>query len=477
MTESTNTKEYHNSDTISGIKQNASNGVNCISIGCKVNQAEMAALRGACGAASERRRIAEVCVLNTCAVTATAEAKSRKLIRRLIRQNPDSRLIVTGCLAQAKPEEVKHLIRKGDAVVGNKEKGRIAEMIEDVIKQSGSIPVIQSDRQTSRPADQPRTRAFVKIQDGCNNFCSYCIVPYLRSQMWSKPPKEVDKEIRELVDPVRSKSPEETAVSKASRERTSNGVDKGYKEIVLTGINLGKYDDLTGLLKRLLDPIRDNGRLRRPISNGAWRLRLSSIELEDVSDELINLMAENPRLCPHLHIPLQSGSDRILKLMKRHYDAADFIRRIDLLKSKIDNPSITTDIIVGFPGETEEDFRQTLEVCRKVGFSKIHIFPYSPREGTTAFGIKNKVKPEIVKKRFNMLNNLATELALNYKQLFINKEVEVLVEDNSEGFTDRYIKAKIKPAGTANPNQIVKVKVTGIKPEYVTGIATKTLRH
>ena len=378
-----------------------------------------------------------VCVLNTCAVTATAEAKSRKLIRRLIRENPGSRLIVTGCLAQAKPDEVKKIIRKGDIVVSNKEKHNIPQMVGQ-LDTDKIPPALRTEGVGQERVDiKGRTRAFVKIQDGCNNFCSYCIVPFLRSEMWSKPPNTVDKEIKELVD-------------------------KGYQEVVLTGINLGKHKNLIGVLERLVK------------IDGLKRLRLSSIELEDVSDELIELMSNNKVICPHLHIPLQSGSDRVLKLMKRHYSSGDFIERINLIKSRIKNPAITTDIIVGFPGETDDDFQQTLAVCRAVGFSKIHIFPFSPREGTAAFGMADKVSHDIIKKRFNLLNNLARELSLRYKESFRGQEVDVLVEEKSEGFTDRYIKVRIKPGGKTKPNQIVRVKVTGIKPDYVAGIAMKT---
>jgi len=407
--------------------------LNCISIGCKVNQAEMAEIQH-----GFRYNSIDVCVLNTCAVTATAEAKSRKLIRRFIRQNPNSRLIVTGCLAQSKPNEVKKLLRKNDLVVGNKDKSKISGMIGQLeIASPSSAHTGRGSSRNDKKEGSPRTRAFVKIQDGCNNFCSYCIVPFLRSEMWSKPPNTVDREIRELVD-------------------------KGYKETVLTGINLGKHKNLIGVLERLVK------------IDGLKRLRLSSIELEDVSDELIDLMVDSPIICPHLHIPLQSGSDRILKLMKRHYNSTDFIKRVNLLKSRIENPSITTDIIIGFPGESDEDFQQTLAVCEEVGFSKIHIFPFSPRQGTVAFKMKDQVKPEIIKKRFNLLNNLARELSLRYKQPFLGKAVEVLVEDSAEGFTDRYIKVRIKPGGKTKPNQIVSVKITGIKPDYVTGIATKS---
>jgi threonylcarbamoyladenosine tRNA methylthiotransferase MtaB len=382
-----------------------------------------------------------VCVLNTCAVTATAEAKSRKLIRRFIRENPGSRLIVTGCLAQAKPDEVRKLLRKEDMVVGNKEKGGIAEMIGKL--EIASLSPARTGRGSSRydkKDGSPRTRAFVKIQDGCNNFCSYCIVPFLRSEMWSKPLEDVDREVRELVS-------------------------NGYQEVVLTGINLGKYFftqktqriNLVNLIEQLIK------------IEGIERIRLSSIELEDVSDGLIDLIAKNPVICPHLHIPLQSGSDRVIKLMKRHYTSGDFIKRVDLLKSRIKNPAITTDIIVGFPGESEDDFRQTLAVCKDAGFSKIHIFPFSPRPGTAASGMKEVVKRDIIKKRYNILNNLASELSLKYKQLFLGQEADVLAEEKSEGFTDRYIKVRIKPNGKVKPNQIIRVKVTGIKPEWVNG--------
>ena len=405
--------------------------LNCISIGCKVNQAEMAEIQHGCYHIN-----INVCVLNTCAVTATAEAKSRKLIRRLIRQNPNSRLIVTGCLAQAKPDEVRKLLRKEDMVVGNREKSKIPKIVEKL-----GLDSRFRGNDSNEVNHHPRTRAFVKIQDGCNNFCSYCIVPFLRSEMWSKPQNTVDKEIRELVY-------------------------KGYKEVVLTGINLGKYS-FTAKTQRINLVNLIEGLIK---VKGLERLRLSSIELEDVSDELIGLMAGNTRLCPHLHIPLQSGSDRVLRLMKRHYTSGDFTGRINLIKSRIENPAITTDIIVGFPGETDDDFQQTLAVCRKVGFSKIHIFPFSPREGTKAFGMSDKVKTDIIKKRFNLINNLARELSLRYKESFLGQEVEVLVEEKSEGFTDRYIKVRIKPNGKVKPNQIVRVKITDIKPEWVIGI-------
>jgi len=433
--------------------------LNCISIGCKVNQAEISEIK-------ERVQGSDVKigVINTCVVTSVAEAKSRKLIRRFIRANPDCRLIVTGCFAEAQPDIVRRLIRKDDIVVSNRDKSSIPELVKQWTTKSekkeehelhegnechelnpphspfdkgGRGDLIYSwDSPHSRYSCLNRTRAFLKIQDGCQKFCSYCIVPFLRSEMWTKPVEIVEEEVRNLVD-------------------------KGYKEVVLSGVNLGLYSNLVGLLERIVRVA------------GLERVRISSIELNDVSDELIDWVAKNPVICPHFHIPLQSGSDKILKLMKRNYTSADYINRINFIKTKIENPSITTDVIVGFPGESDDDFEQTLSVCQKVGFSKAHIFCFSPRKGTLASEMKNRVKSEIIKKRFIMLNNLEKELSLRYKQLFLEKEVDVLVEEPFEGFTERYVRVKIKSdkedVFASLQNQIVRVKINETKDRWMKG--------
>jgi threonylcarbamoyladenosine tRNA methylthiotransferase MtaB len=248
-------------------------------------------------------------------------------------------------------------------------------------------------------------------------------------------------------------------------DEVRNIIDNGYKEIVLSGVNLGLYGNLVGLLERLVQV------------TGLERIRISSIELNDVSDDLVDLIAKNSVICPHFHIPLQSGSDKILELMKRNYTSADYINRINFIKSRIENPAITTDVIVGFPGESDDDFKDTLSVCEKVGFSKIHIFCFSPRKGTLASEMKNRVKPEIIKKRFIMLNNLEKEIALKYKQLFLGKEVDVLVEDSFEGFTERYIRVKIehdKADGFISmQNRIIRVKINEIKDKWMKGTSVK----
>ncbi|MFH0889176.1 MAG: tRNA (N(6)-L-threonylcarbamoyladenosine(37)-C(2))-methylthiotransferase MtaB [Planctomycetota bacterium] len=417
--------------------------LNFISIGCKVNQAEMSEIKDKMHDSNIK-----IGIINTCAVTAVSEAKSRKLIRRFIRENPDYRLIVTGCFAEAQPDIVRRLIRQNDIVVSNRDKSSIPELVKQLTPNGVSketneiishIENEASNELRSSISLQPnnRTRAFLKIQDGCRKFCSYCIVPFLRSEMWSKSEEIVEDEVRNIID-------------------------NGYKEIVLSGVNLGLYGNLVGLLERLI-------RL-----TGLERIRISSIELNDVSNKLVNLIAKNPKICPHFHIPLQSGSDKIIKLMKRNYTSADYINRINFIKSKIENPAITTDVIVGFPGESDDDFKETLLVCQKVGFSKIHIFSFSPRKGTVASEMKNKVKPEMIKKRFIMLNNLEREIALKYKQLFLGKEVDVLVEDSFEGFTERYIRVKIehdKEDGfISRRNQIIRVKINEIKDKWMKGM-------
>jgi len=439
--------------------------LNCISIGCKVNQAELSEIKDKVQDAGVK-----IGIINTCAVTAVSEAKSRKLIRRFIRENPDYRLVVTGCFAEAQPDVVRRLIRKEDVVVSNRDKSSIPELVKQWTEENNNgiklikrkaKPFVRDNSNLMNPLNSVvsrRTRAFLKIQDGCRAFCSYCIVPFLRSEMWSKSEKIVEEEVRNLVA-------------------------NGYKEIVLSGVNLGSYSftaktqriDLVILVKQLIK------------IEGLKRLRLSSIELNDITDELIDLTGKNPVICPHFHIPLQSGSDKILKLMKRSYTSADYMNRINFIKSKIKDPSITTDVIVGFPGESDDDFERTLSVCQKVGFSKIHIFSFSPRKGTLASGMKNRVKPEIIKKRFIMLNNLEKELSLGYKQLFLGKEVDVLVEDSPspcpqgpssfEGFTERYVRVKIKNDKEdrlmSMNNQIIRVKINRIKDKGMEGIPVR----
>ncbi|MBI4712621.1 MAG: MiaB/RimO family radical SAM methylthiotransferase [Planctomycetes bacterium] len=416
---------------------------NFISLGCKVNQAEMAELK------AKLRGAADTCIINTCALTATSEAKSRKLIRRAIKLNPDCRaplgavrpdcrLIVTGCYATSKPDEVKEILKgtTGQVVVN-----------EDKMDIGNLTTKTQRTQRPLRLSGECKTRAMLKIQDGCNQFCSYCIIPYLRGKPTSRPPDEIYQHAQKLAA-------------------------DGYKEIVITGINTGSYTWPVTTDKHRCTQINLTCLLKRIITiPGIERVRISSIELNYISDELIDLMRNpqsairNPqsKICPHLHIPLQSGSDRILKLMNRRYTASEYLKRLSYIKKKIKHPSITTDVIVGFPVETDADFRQTLAVCKKAGFSKIHVFPYSPRAGTPAASLK-PVQSGIVKARARTLQKLADQLALDYKRHYINKAVEVLVEGKKDGFSERYMRVEFQGAEKYT-NQLVRVKVTDATPE------------
>lgn len=395
-----------------------------VTLGCKVNQAEAAELEAKLNRQgwSATRDEPEVYLVNTCAVTRVSEAKSRRLIKRIIRENPASRVIVTGCYATSNPLEIKQNIRNGiDTLIPQKEKERIPVTLHG---KSAKL-LIENNRMSKR------TRAFLKIQDGCANFCSYCIVPLLRGKPTSKPVHEIMDEAKNLVK-------------------------QGYKEIVLVGINMGQYDYLIRLLKESVQ------------IDDLARIRLSSIEVKDIGVDLLSLMKTNPKICPHLHIPLQSGSNRILKLMNRRYNREEYLERINKIKHMLNNPGITTDIIVGFPGESDKDFQETMDTARKAGFSKIHIFPYSSRPGTKAESLPERVPVNIVKERCRQLDKLQRKLALSYKEQFINKEVTILLEGKGNtGYTKEYLKVTLNKTYPDKINQIIRARVNRVTAEYL----------
>jgi threonylcarbamoyladenosine tRNA methylthiotransferase MtaB len=367
-----------------------------LTLGCKVNQyetqyvKEMLETNGYREAASDEQ--ADVCVVNTCTVTAEGDAKSRQTVRRLAVENPRAAIVVMGCYATRDPQAVARL--PGVAkVIANK------EMLLEELRPFG---VMREPSGISR--FDGHQRAFVKVQDGCLLHCSYCIIPTVRPTLRSRPVVEIAEEVQRLVD-------------------------GGCHEIVLTGIHLGHYGvDLSKgkpkvawqRLWHLLDRL-----CQLP---GDFRIRLSSLEAAEVRDDLVRTMAAYPRICPHLHLCLQSGSDRILGLMKRRYRRAGFLERCRRLRQALSLPAFTTDVIIGFPGETEADFEDTLEVVREVGFCKIHIFSYSPREGTPAASLPDSVPPEVVAERRHRLLELEATLSRNYRQSLIGKKLEVLVE-------------------------------------------------
>jgi len=375
------------------------------------------------------KETADVYIINTCSVTNMADRKSRQMIHRAKKNNPDAIIVAAGCYVQAAEEELAKK-NEADILVGNNKKKDIAQILEEYFaakEPEQEVPVVSEVIDINHTKEyedltihkvNEHTRAYIKIQDGCNQFCSYCIIPYTRGRIRSKNPEEVIEEVKNLAA-------------------------QGYKEIVLTGIHLGNYGkdihDGTSLSTLVTELVRIPDLLR---------IRLGSIESVELSDELIRIIREEPKVCPHLHLPIQAGSDDILKRMNRHYRLAEYKELVRNLRKEIPGLALTTDLIVGFPGETEENFRETLDTLQELQFSAIHVFPYSPRKGTPAAAYPNQVKPEIKKERAARVQALGKELAGAYRNQFFHKMVRVLVEEEKEGFfegvSDEYIRVFIK---------------------------------
>lgn len=400
-------------------------------LGCKVNNYETEAISELFKNAGYTRvdfeDIADVYVINTCTVTNTGDRKSRKMIRQAVRRNPDAIICVTGCYAQTKPNEIAQ-IEGVDIIIGTNGRERIVDLVEDYRKRRVPITFVKNLFRDVEFENLPvmfyesRTRANLKIQEGCQNFCTFCIIPFARGKMRSKKPEDVINEIQNLVK-------------------------HGHLEIILTGIHTGGYgvDFENYDLADLISDIEKNVK-------GIKRLRISSIEISQIGDKMINVMKNSNILANHLHIPLQSGSDTVLERMNRKYTTADYYAKIVEIRSHFPNIAITTDVIVGFPGETEEEFRETYEFIKKVGFSSLHVFPYSRRSGTKAARMSNQV-PDIIKSlRVNELLALSDELAQKYVAKFQDQVLDVIfeekiTEENDEfmvGHTSNYIKVKAK---------------------------------
>ena len=345
---------------------------NIITFGCKVNQYESNMMEENMLSSNffyeENKDLADIIIVNTCSVTNVADKKCLKMIRRIRRKKPDSLLVVAGCSSQNNQEVYKKL--DIDILIGNKDKSRIADIIKEYIKTEKRYVKFYNERdlefEDMQINDYNHNRAFIKIEDGCDNFCSYCIIPYVRGSVRSKDFSKVISEAKSLAD-------------------------HNHKEIVLTGIHTGHYlnnnHDLTDLINEL-----------SKIDN-ILRIRISSIEITELNDKFLSMLEKNKKVCDHLHIPLQAGSDEILKRMNRKYDLKYYEDKINRIRSIRPNISITTDIIVGFPYETDELFNSTLEFAKKMNFSKIHVFPYSKREGTSAAIMPNQVDDKIKKIR------------------------------------------------------------------------------
>ncbi len=377
--------------------------VRAVTLGCKVNQYETEYVRQGLHQAGFRdaaeHEQADLCLVNTCTVTHEGDAKSRQLIRRLARENPRGRIVVMGCYATRAPQEVAALPGVAEVITDKRE-------LPDWLGRAGVADVPRGISHFTG-----RHRAWVKVQDGCLLRCSYCVIPLVRPNVVSRPMTEIADEVRRLVD-------------------------NGYREIVLTGIHLGHYgvEGNRGVEGNQRLPKSQWTRLSHLLAclarlPGNFRVRLSSIEATEVTRELLDVMAEHPeRICPHLHICLQSGSDKVLRRMRRPGGLARFLDRCALAKCRLPEPALTTDVIVGFPGETDDDFEQTCRVCREVGFSQLHVFSYSRRAGTPAAALGDQVPRTVVSARANHLKELARAGQLLFLRQHVGKRLQVLVE-------------------------------------------------
>ncbi len=397
-------------------------------LGCKVNHYETEAMQDQFKRSGydivDFQEKADIYIIHSCTVTNLAAAKSRKYARRAKRHNPQATVVMIGCYPQVFPDEIKN-IDEVDYILGTEGKNNVVDFIEKA-RMGKYTQTIKNRSELTDYEDiriynlEETTRAYIKIQEGCNQFCSYCIIPYARGPQRSRSEDSILTEVEEL-----------TA--------------KGVPEIVLTGIHLGAYgldlqngESLDRLLKKLL------------VLKNDFRIRLSSIEVTEISENLIELMSSNKRFCHHLHIPLQSGSDKILETMKRPYNTDKYENTISLIREKIPDIGISTDIMVGFPGESDADFMQSYKFVEDINFSRLHVFPYSRREGTPAARMKNQVHGNKKKERSQLLHNLNKKLMQNFQKRFLNTDREVIIEEKREqktglltGYTGNYIRVLI----------------------------------
>lgn len=407
-------------------------------LGCKVNTYETESVWEIFKEAGYDRvhhdEFADVYVINTCTVTNSGDSKSRKTIRKLIKQNPEAIIAVMGCYAQVDPQGIE-AIEGVDIIIGTKHREQLLALVQQYQRERQKIKDV-TDVSRYRVFDETHvtnftenTRAFLKIQDGCNNFCSYCIIPFARGPVRSRPSQSVIEEAQNLIE-------------------------NGYHEIVLTGIHTGGYgQDLDGYT--LFDLLNELSSLP-----GLQRLRISSIEINELSDDILYLIRDNSLFARHLHIPLQSGSDDILTLMRRKYNKEDYLQRVRAIRSIIPNIAITTDVIVGFPGETDEHFNEMMTFIDAVSFSELHVFPYSKRSGTKAAQMKDQINGIVKSYRVNQLMLLNETLANRY--IASQSELSVLFESSDEQYTyghsDTYVYAKVPRDGSLH-NRVINCEI------------------
>ena len=402
-------------------------------LGCKVNSYETEAMQQLLEEAGYEivpfHEKADVYIINTCSVTNIADRKSRQMLHRAKKQNPDAVVVAAGCYVQAAAEELKADLAV-DVIIGNNKKKDLVPILEEYFKdKSDSSHVIEISEtheyeRLSIHKIADHTRAFLKIQDGCNQFCSYCIIPYTRGRVRSRRPDEVVDEVRELAA-------------------------AGYQEVVLTGIHLSSYgvdfkeeekkENLLSLIKQVHEV------------EGIRRIRLGSLEPRIITEEFAQALASMPKFCPHFHLSLQSGCDKTLKRMNRHYTTEEYAAGCEILRRYFDNPAITTDVIVGFPGETEEEFEETKAFLERIGFYEMHIFKYSRRAGTRADRMPDQIPEQVKSVRSEILLKLEKQMSKAYRESFSGKKKTVLLEEKTEiggraymiGHTMEYVKAVV----------------------------------
>ncbi len=417
-------------------------------LGCKVNQYETEVMTENFTEAGyvpvNFSEYADIYVINTCSVTAIADRKSRNAINRAHKANPNAIIAVTGCYSQVSPSEIEKM-GFAHIIIGNDEKSNIVEIVENF----GNTPVTyvsdimkcRSYNEIKSTAHRGKTRAFMKIEDGCDNYCSYCIIPYARGHVRSRLLDDIILEARTLIS-------------------------AGYKEIVLTGIHLTSYGrdlkniDLSDVLLNLHE------------IDGLERIRLGSLELTDVLNKIADISEKLPRLCPHFHISLQSGCDNVLKSMRRRYSCSDYEEAVKKLKEKWENAAITTDIMVGFPGETDEDFKESMQFAEKIGFAKMHVFPYSKRPGTVAATMENQIPENIKKLRAAEMQKVADKCEESFYKSQIGKTLSVLFEQKNKnicrGHSENYMTVEVC-GNDEILKKIINVKITDFKDGVLSG--------
>ncbi|MTI66611.1 MAG: tRNA (N(6)-L-threonylcarbamoyladenosine(37)-C(2))-methylthiotransferase MtaB [Firmicutes bacterium] len=419
-------------------------------LGCKVNQYETEAMLELFKREGYKvvppSEIADVYVINTCSVTNAAERKSRQFIRRSKKRNKNSVIAVVGCYSQVLPNEVLD-IKEVDIIVGTKNRNKIVELCKRAKKKNERINIVEDIMKVSEFEElaidniKGKTRAFLKIQEGCNQFCSYCIIPYARGPIRSRGLDNIIKEVKKLTK-------------------------SGFKEIVLTGIHVASYGKDIGDIG-LMDVLESVHNIE-----GIERIRLSSIEPTLIDDEFMKKLLKLPKVCNHFHLSLQSGSDNVLKRMNRKYTTSEFKNIVKIIRKHMPNAGITTDVIVGFPGETDEEFKETYNFVKEIGFSKVHVFKYSPKKGTPAAKYKNQINGNIKSKRSNIMIELAKSLTKDFNKKFINKEMDVLFEEENnsytEGYTNNYIRTMVK-RNSSLEGKVIKVKIKDIVGENLLG--------